>query len=281
MQGTSSLHFFYDAQNRPAVVVYNGTAYAYVKNLQGDIIAILDSTGAVVVSYTYDAWGTPTSIGGTLASTLGAVQPFRYRGYVYDEETGMYYLRSRYYSPNTVRFINVDAFCKGNTFSYCKNAPIANRDDDGSNGGHMIEKIIHAYLYDEKAWYDYGMNWDVRNFKKVKPFLNPDFTEARAQFHGFHDWYLLSFHVEFSTDMEVVLYLKDDAFQNTYCLRFKRFRKFRVEGSDTANYQDPNQLQIVSFEKKKEICMGVAFTSGLIIYVYGQRPVISLENADN
>ena len=89
--GTDELHFFYDAQNRPAVVVYNGTAYAYVKSLQGDIVAILDEAGAVVVSYVYDAWGTPIDKSGTLAETLGTLNPFRYRGYVYDEETGLYY----------------------------------------------------------------------------------------------------------------------------------------------------------------------------------------------
>jgi hypothetical protein len=57
--GTDKLRFFYDAQNRPAVVVYNGTAYAYVKSLQGDIVAILDENGNAAVSYGYDAWGAP------------------------------------------------------------------------------------------------------------------------------------------------------------------------------------------------------------------------------
>ena len=80
--GTDELHFFYDAQNRPAVVVYNGTAY--VKSLQGDVIALLDGTGNVVVSYVYDAWGMPIGKSGTLAETLGTLNPFRYRGYVFD-----------------------------------------------------------------------------------------------------------------------------------------------------------------------------------------------------
>ena len=97
--GTDELHIFYDAQNRPAVVVYNGTAYAYVKSLQGDIVAILDEDGNTVVSYGYDAWGAPLWCTGELAETLGKVQLFRYRGYVFDEETGLYYLRSRYYNP--------------------------------------------------------------------------------------------------------------------------------------------------------------------------------------
>ena len=90
-RGKDELHFFYDAQNKPAIVVYNGVPYSYVKNLQGDVVALLDSTGTVVVSYVYDAWGRPISKTGTLANTLGTVQPFRYRGYVYDEETELYY----------------------------------------------------------------------------------------------------------------------------------------------------------------------------------------------
>lgn len=97
-QSSNNLHFFYDAQNKPALVVYNDIPYSYIKNLQGDIVAILDSTGTAVVNYVYDAWGRPISKTGSMAGTLGTVQPFRYRGYVYDEETGLYYLRSRYYN---------------------------------------------------------------------------------------------------------------------------------------------------------------------------------------
>ena len=108
-QGSNELHFFYGAQNKPAVVVFNGIPYSYVKNLQGDIVAILDSSKNVVVSYVYDAWGRPISKTGSMAATLGTVQPFRYRGYVYDEEIGLYYLRSRYYSIQHGRLLNVDA----------------------------------------------------------------------------------------------------------------------------------------------------------------------------
>ena len=136
--GTDELHFFYDAQNRPAVVVYNGTAYAYVKSLQGDIVAILDENGNTVVSYGYDAWGAPLWCTGELAETLGKVQPFRYRGYVYDEETGLYYLRSRYYTPTWCRFISIDAFVdttddvvSKSLFVYCSNNPIVHSDPTG------------------------------------------------------------------------------------------------------------------------------------------------------
>ena len=136
--GTDELHFFYDAQNRPAVVVYNGVPYAYVKSLQGDVIALLDGTGNVVVSYVYDAWGAPIGKSGSMAETLGTVQPFRYRGYVFDEETGLYYLRSRYYNPGWGRFVNADALIstfqkssKHNLFSYCGNSVISYMDPAG------------------------------------------------------------------------------------------------------------------------------------------------------
>lgn len=63
------------------------------------MIALVDSTGTKVASYTYDAWGKPLNKKGILAATLGALNPFRYRGYVFDEETGLYYLRRRYHIP--------------------------------------------------------------------------------------------------------------------------------------------------------------------------------------
>ena len=128
---SDELHFFYDAQNRPAVVVYNGVPYAYVKSLQGDIVAILDENGNTVVSYGYDAWGAPLWCTGELAETLGKVQPFRYRGYVFDEETGLYYLRSRYYNPGWNRFVNADALMNQNMYAYCLNSPTTSADKDG------------------------------------------------------------------------------------------------------------------------------------------------------
>ena len=137
-KGNDELHFFYDAQNRPAVVVYNGTAYAYLKSLQGDIVAILDENGNTVVSYGYDAWGAPLWCTGELAETLGKVQPFRYRGYVFDEKTGLYYLRSRYYNPQWGRFVNADSLIVSenaisqNLFRYCKNSPISRKDTNGA-----------------------------------------------------------------------------------------------------------------------------------------------------
>ena len=111
--------------------MYNGVPYAYVKSLQGDIVAILDENGNTVVSYGYDAWGAPLWCTGELAETLGKVQPFRYRGYVFDEETGLYYLRSRYYSAWLCKFINSDSLIAGNLFAYCYCKPVCMADTSG------------------------------------------------------------------------------------------------------------------------------------------------------
>ena len=135
---------------------YNGTIYTYLHNLQGDIVGILDSTGALVVEYKYDVWGKPISTTGSLADTLGKRNPFRYRGYVYDEETGIYYVRSRYYVPEWNRFLNADSAKiltetvgqqqGGNLYQYCKNAcPIA-ADEDGNWLNLVIGAITGAVI---------------------------------------------------------------------------------------------------------------------------------------
>ena len=151
--GTDELHFFYDAQNRPAVVVYNGMAYAYVKSLQGDIVAILDESGNAVVSYGYDAWGAPLWCTGELAETLGKVQPFRYRGYVFDEETGLYYLRSRYYNAERCRFVNADKqigcsknIIEKNINAYCNNNPVNFVDYNGREPGDAFSSPDEAAI---------------------------------------------------------------------------------------------------------------------------------------
>ena len=141
-QGTDNLHFFYDAQGRPSIVDFNGTRYGYVHNLQDDIVAIIDDGGNQVVEYTYDAWGKQLTKTGSLATTLGTLNPFRYRGYLYDEETGLYYLQTRYYNPIWGRFISADnidiksidksTLLQYNSFSYCLNNPINRFDESGT-----------------------------------------------------------------------------------------------------------------------------------------------------
>ena len=98
-------YFRYDGDT-PIGLEFDGVEYYYVTNLQGDIIAILDSNGTCVVEYEYDAWGRCSIIRDT--NTIAYINPIRYRGYYYDSDTDLYYLQSRYYDANTGRFINAD-----------------------------------------------------------------------------------------------------------------------------------------------------------------------------
>ena len=98
-----------------------------------------------MVEYAYDAWGNPISTTGSMASTLGNDNPFRYRGYYYDEETGLYYLNSRYYNPHWGRFINADSYggtigglLSHNVFAYCSNNPVMYRDPQRYDIGYYL-----------------------------------------------------------------------------------------------------------------------------------------------
>ena len=151
--GNDKLYFAYDASGTPMSVAYNGTNYYYVTNLQGDVVAILNSSGTVVVQYTYDAWGKLLTTTGSMKDTLGKHNPLRYRGYVYDTETGLYYLQSRYYNPEIGRFINADTYAStgqglfgNNMFAYCGNNPVNNSDPTGHAFGAIIGGIIGGIL---------------------------------------------------------------------------------------------------------------------------------------
>lgn len=137
--GTNELRFFYDSYGDPAGVRYkNGgttTDYYFVCNWRGDVIRIYDGAGTVVANYNYDAWGNVISVtdanGAAITDSthIANVNPLRYRGYYYDFESGLYYLRSRYYDPEIGRFINgdvviaIDDDCliSSNIFAYCLN----------------------------------------------------------------------------------------------------------------------------------------------------------------
>ena len=127
-------------------MIYNdgstSTLYYYVLNAQGDVIALLNSAGALVASYNYGAWGNYSVHGADGKKTtdptfIGHINPLRYRGYYYDTETGFYYLQSRYYDFANCRFINADglfadSFIGTNLFAYCVNNPVNTTDPTGN-----------------------------------------------------------------------------------------------------------------------------------------------------
>ena len=135
---TAVLDFIYDESGKPFALKYSTDGatfdtYYYVLNLQGDVVKLIQANGHVVAHYIYDAWGNVSSSG-----RLAEINPLRYRGYYYDNETGFYYLQSRYYDPANRRFINADglissnwSFSGLNMFAYCENDPVGRSDPSG------------------------------------------------------------------------------------------------------------------------------------------------------
>lgn len=136
--GDSVMRFFYDSTGK-RVGFANGTMlFYYLYNVQGDVIAIVRAaTGQVVAKYSYDAWGKCT-VTNAAGYAVGDKNPFRYRGYYYDTETGLYYLNSRYYNPEFGRFISADGQLSGgniagaNLYAYCYCNPINLLDYNGT-----------------------------------------------------------------------------------------------------------------------------------------------------
>lgn len=137
-KGNDLIRYLYDSTSILGLV-YNDDIYYYIKNLQGDIIGLLNSNYEKVVNYEYDSWGNLLSIKDnegniiTASDNIGIINPFRYRGYYYDEESSLYYLNSRYYNPSWCRFLNADdatligenkGLLSYNLYIYCDNNPV-------------------------------------------------------------------------------------------------------------------------------------------------------------
>ena len=199
--GSNQLYFFYDAFGTPQAVVYNGTQYRYITNLQGDIVEIRDANDSTVVTYTYDAWGKLLDITGTEANTLGTHNPLRYRGYTYDTETGLYYLQSRYYNPTIGRFISADALVStgqghlgNNMFVYVLNNPINFVDPKGTDAIWIQEEeradgYGHSgLLVEDESGNWYYMYWGSRGVSNTlqKIFGTPyDYVFVRIDVSGY------------------------------------------------------------------------------------------------
>ena len=171
------LDFYYDETSRLFGFNYNNSDYYYVRNVQNDIISIVDASGNIVVNYLYDSWGKLISMTGSLKDTIGVKNPFRYRGYYYDNETGFYYLQSRYYDPEVGRFINPDIIMgvndrdplAYNLFVYCGNNPV-NREDPSGRWWKQFTNWVGEKVHQAQQWIG-GIIQSVQNF--FQPIRNP------------------------------------------------------------------------------------------------------------
>ena len=175
--GSNLCVYLYDADGAPIGMQYRtesmsaGKFYTFwfERNLQGDIVAVYNEDGTKVCTYTYDAWGNVTLTWvNSLATNLYAVyNPFKYRGYYHDTETGFYYLQSRYYDPEIGRYLNADSVIAGvggsvqgyNLFAYCFNNPVNMSD----SSGHWPQ-----WIKDAASWVNNNIVQPVANFFSPK-----------------------------------------------------------------------------------------------------------------
>ena len=177
VKGNDTLLVYYDSDGSATSFSYNGTMYFYVKNLQGDVIRIIDLAGTEVASYVYDAWGNIKDTKGD--PTVRELNPIRYRGYVYDTETSLYYLQSRYYDPLTGRFLNADVYCdtgtdttlSTNMFAYCENNSVNYIDN-----GEYARKKYDATKYK-------NTNWITKWASKFIPNLYTNYIKSKTIFN--------------------------------------------------------------------------------------------------
>ena len=164
---TKDIRYYYDASGRPVAIRvitpddselgYTSVTYYLQTNLQGDVVGIYNDSGTKIYEYAYDAWGNiiKSSQVATGGSNAHAVNPFRYRGYYYDTETGLYYLQSRYYNPEWGRFLNADfaevisnenTLTDKNLYAYCDNNPIMRVDEDGEFWNIVIGAAVGGII---------------------------------------------------------------------------------------------------------------------------------------
>ncbi|MBR1813780.1 MAG: hypothetical protein IJ773_08155 [Lachnospiraceae bacterium] len=170
-KGNDLVQFVYDANGRPVFMCVNGTTeYAYLYNGQGDVTGLVDSGNNVVVSYEYDSWGKVTDIDDYSGCFLSNLNPIGYRAYVYDQETGLYYLGKRYYDAGAGRFIGPDAVAvinskkrtlyELNLYAYCDNNPVKRKD----LGGFFWETVWDVLSLGESIAVVLADPWDPMNW---------------------------------------------------------------------------------------------------------------------
>ena len=167
--GTNTLDFQYDASGRAIGFKHNGSArYYYQRNVQGDVVSVVDDAGNSVAEYSYDAWGNVLFMAGPMAY----INPIRYRGYYHDQETNWYWLQTRYYVASWKRFLNADclfiagddvddALSASNMYAYCNNNPVMFVDPSGTaaiilyvqNAGHLYGTMALLVQNSSGDWY--------------------------------------------------------------------------------------------------------------------------------
>ena len=233
-KGNNTLLFYYDSDGNVTSFKYGGTMYYYIKNLQGDIVKIINQASSTVyASYVYDAWGNVKSV--SVSRYQERLTCSVTEGMYMTRKQDWYYLKSRYYDPETGRFINADIYCDTmsnifgtNMFTYCNNNPVNQIDPegtdamwlqfpDGANGfGHtslLIQDTANCW------WYFY---WGDKRII-LRPCGKDDFTiaELNSYLAGFdprpgHNYYVKAYN-SFYTKYTIAERLYDSSIDSTLC----------------------------------------------------------------
>ena len=199
-RGEKVFDYCYDANGQLYAVSYKANSstdavtYYFAHNWRGDITSIYDGDGNMVAKYEYDVWGNVLTVTNSNNSEItdpnhiANLNPFRYRSYYYDSESGLYYLMSRYYDPVVHRFLNADGYFQSgdnildtNMNAYCQNNPIMNSDPTGNHPSDVIcgnptcpmcNLDRRKYLQTEKG---------LRNYNKYHG-TNYDYVDDNGQF---------------------------------------------------------------------------------------------------
>ena len=205
--GDTSISYGYDSDSVRTTKTVNGVKYTYaylngqlMYETRGDIVGIYNGAGELKAHYEYDAWGNVISItdnnGNAITNLnhIGNLNPFRYRGYYQDTETGLYYLMSRYYDPVTHRFINADGYFQsgtsilyGNTFAYCGNNPVSRADTGGDSWfSDIAATVVESALTAMAAicpWMGSNSSTSVSHTSETK-LINSDYAPVNFRCGG-------------------------------------------------------------------------------------------------
>ena len=205
------LETVFDNEESVCGIIYNGTPYYFLKNLQGDIIAITDKSGKDVARYSYDAWGKCTIEYSAKNNDIAFINPFCYRGYYYDSETGLYYLQSRYYDAEVGRFINGDMveiavipvqILQTNLFAYCENEPVISIDASG----YWYYSLKDLYNKDVKPYYN-----KLIKLKKKKTYNKVIYSVIKSIYN-----FKIEKYNKYKSEYEFNLFWFDDRYANKY-----------------------------------------------------------------
>ncbi|MBQ3182190.1 MAG: glycoside hydrolase family protein [Clostridia bacterium] len=280
-EGQRQLNFLYDESGNVYGFVYNDGLYTapyyYVKNLQGDVIAILNGSNAVVAEYAYDAWGNILSVtdGNGNAVSLSAdhianINPIRYRSYDYDTETMFYYLQSRYYDPYLGRFINTDGYMSTgqgfegyNMYAYCGNNPV-NRVDIMGTRYCAAASVSEETKDDRKASCNWQQKVSLEKYN-VEPETSPEGVNFIAGYEsyesepyndGYGNWTIGYGHVV--QDGEMFEYITKSDALTLLATDLKKAERLVIEYSE--------QLEIKWDQNEFDALVSLAYNSGGCVY---------------